>query len=203
VPRLVDRKPEETRRRLVDAAVRYFARHGLHGASIRELTRAAGVNVAVVNYHFGSKEGLYDAAVDEVYSRLRERIGGSLQLAPPVRLETVLGDIYRAARKERDSVRLLVRQVLDTGRLTQRTVATHFLPELEQATGLAAQLLGTSRRRARTAMVALTFLMTRYLIQDDHSLAVAFGVSRAKEAVALALDTLVATARALLHKEKA
>jgi AcrR family transcriptional regulator len=203
VPRLLDRKPEETRRRLVRAAIEHFAERGLHGASLRELTRAAGVNVAVVGYHFQSKEGLYDAAVDEVYSRLRERIGAALHLGHPIRLDEVIGAIYRAARKEREGVRLLLRQVLDTGRLSERTIATHFLPELEQGSAMAARLLDVSERRARTAMVAVTFLMTRYLIQDDHSLALAFGVSRAREAEALVIETLVATARALLHKENA
>jgi AcrR family transcriptional regulator len=201
VPRLLDRKPEETRRRLVKAAIAHFARHGLHGASSRELARAAGVNVAVVNYHFRSKEGLYDAAVDEVYRRLRARIGGALRPEAPVDLPTLLGAIYRAARQERDGVRLLLRQVLDAGRLTERTIAAHFLPEIEKASALGARLLGTSQRQARTALVTVSYLMTRYLIQDERSLATAFGVAGPRQAEALVIETLAATARALLQKE--
>lgn len=197
-----DRKPEETRRLLLEVAIDQFARYGLHGASSRELAKAAGVTVAIVNYHFRSKEGLYDAAVDEVYRRLRERIGAGLQLGHPIHLDDLLGRIYRAARRERDGVRLLLRQVLDTGRLTERTIAAHFLPQIEEASATAARLLAVHPRQARTAMVAVSFLMTRYLIQDDRSLAIAFGVGSAKQAETLVIETLTETAQALLHKEK-
>ncbi len=49
----------ETRERILDAAERLFARAGFDGSSMRQITQAAGVNVAAVNYHFGTKEELY------------------------------------------------------------------------------------------------------------------------------------------------
>ncbi len=45
--------------RLLQAARRMFAERGIAGTSIRELAQEAGVNIAAVNYHFGSKENLY------------------------------------------------------------------------------------------------------------------------------------------------
>ena len=44
-----------TRDRLLDAAERLFAEHGLDGTSLRRITTAADANLAAVNYHFGSK----------------------------------------------------------------------------------------------------------------------------------------------------
>jgi AcrR family transcriptional regulator len=44
--------------RLLDAAERLFAKRGYHGVSIRDITAAARVDVALVNYHFGSKRAL-------------------------------------------------------------------------------------------------------------------------------------------------
>jgi AcrR family transcriptional regulator len=44
--------------RLLDAAERLFAKRGYHGVSIRDITEAAKVDVALVNYHFGSKRAL-------------------------------------------------------------------------------------------------------------------------------------------------
>ncbi|PLX92586.1 MAG: TetR/AcrR family transcriptional regulator [Desulfuromonas sp.] len=54
-------QPSETKTRILDAAERCFALSGYHGASLRAITRDANVNLAAVNYHFGSKEGLIEA----------------------------------------------------------------------------------------------------------------------------------------------
>lgn len=45
--------------RILDAAEQLFARRGFHGVSVRDITSEAGVDVALVNYHFGSKMDLY------------------------------------------------------------------------------------------------------------------------------------------------
>ena len=47
--------------RILDAAERLFARHGFYGVSVRNITDAAEVDVALVNYHFGSKRELFAA----------------------------------------------------------------------------------------------------------------------------------------------
>src|SRR4051812_36059503 len=48
-----------TQEKIFDAAERLFAERGFDGTSLREITTEAGVNLAAVNYHFGSKEDLY------------------------------------------------------------------------------------------------------------------------------------------------
>ena len=55
-------KPQhETRTRILDAAEELFMLHGFEGTSMRLLTAKAGVNLAAVNYHFGSKDALVEA----------------------------------------------------------------------------------------------------------------------------------------------
>jgi len=49
-----------TKDRILDAAEALFARDGFHFASLRSITAAAEVNLAAVNYHFGSKEALLE-----------------------------------------------------------------------------------------------------------------------------------------------
>ena len=51
----------DTRDALLDAAERLFAERGLRSASLRAITGEAGANLAAVNYHFGSKQGLVEA----------------------------------------------------------------------------------------------------------------------------------------------
>ena len=53
--------PHETRTRILGAAEELFMQHGFEAASMRMLTAKAGVNLAAVNYHFGSKDALIEA----------------------------------------------------------------------------------------------------------------------------------------------
>ena len=50
---------DDTQDRLLDAAEELFCQNGFEATSVRDLTVLAGCNVAAVNYHFGSKERLY------------------------------------------------------------------------------------------------------------------------------------------------
>jgi AcrR family transcriptional regulator len=51
----------ETQTRILDAAEELFMQHGFEGASMRMLTARADVNLAAINYHFGSKDALIEA----------------------------------------------------------------------------------------------------------------------------------------------
>ncbi len=53
----------ETQARILDSAERLFVEKGVAGTSMRAVTAAAGVNLAAVNYHFGSKQGLVTSLV--------------------------------------------------------------------------------------------------------------------------------------------
>jgi AcrR family transcriptional regulator len=73
--------PGDPRERLVEAAERLFAERGFEGASVREITTAAGCNVAAVSYHFGGKEELYRAVFVRRLAALREQRVGALHQA--------------------------------------------------------------------------------------------------------------------------
>jgi AcrR family transcriptional regulator len=53
--------PSATEQRLLESAGEVFADKGFRAATIRDIIRRAGANIAAVNYHFGDKEGLYAA----------------------------------------------------------------------------------------------------------------------------------------------
>jgi len=53
------RPPDDTRQRILKAAVDLFADHGFDGASVRAIVTKARVNQAAINYHFKGKDGLY------------------------------------------------------------------------------------------------------------------------------------------------
>ena len=75
---------EDARARLIDAAIKLFAEKGYEGTSVRDLATAAGVNVAAVSYHFGSKDALYTEALRSCLApcgEMRERMQKHLDAA--------------------------------------------------------------------------------------------------------------------------
>ena len=84
-----------TKERILGAAEVLFAQRGFDGASLRQLTTAAGVNLAAVNYHFGSKDKL----VEEVFRRRLDALN-ERRLAALARIagapETTLDDVLEA-----------------------------------------------------------------------------------------------------------
>jgi len=56
----------------MDAAEKLFARRGFHGTSLRDITGAAGVDLALVNYHFGNKKQLLAAVLERRGAILNE-----------------------------------------------------------------------------------------------------------------------------------
>jgi len=65
---------DNTRERLLDQAERLFAMKGFEAVSVREITKAAGSNLAAVNYHFGNKMNLYIQVFRERWVQRTRRI---------------------------------------------------------------------------------------------------------------------------------
>ncbi len=69
-PRL---SPQATKTRILDAAETLFISGGFESLSMRQITSAAGVNLAAVNYHFGSKDALIQAVLSRQLDPLNEQ----------------------------------------------------------------------------------------------------------------------------------
>src|SRR6266498_56063 len=61
-----------TKERILDAAEALFMEHGFEATTLRAITAAAGVNLAAVNYHFGSKEELFQAVLTRRLDRMNQ-----------------------------------------------------------------------------------------------------------------------------------
>lgn len=70
-----------TKDRILGAAESLFAQQGFAGTSLREVTSRADVNIAAVNYHFGSKENLINEVFRRRLDELSERRLGALKAA--------------------------------------------------------------------------------------------------------------------------
>ncbi len=88
------RRGDATRERLLDAAETLVSDHGFQEPSHRALAGRAGVHVALVNYHFGSKEMLFEEALarraDRLIAAWREALA-QVRTRPSFTAEDVLG----------------------------------------------------------------------------------------------------------------
>ncbi|WP_066122042.1 TetR/AcrR family transcriptional regulator [Bordetella ansorpii] len=99
--------PSSTQEAILDAAEALFAHHGYDGTSMRQITAAAGVNLAAVNYHFGGKEALLQEVLKRSLAlvnqeRLRvldalEADAGGKPLKPSQVLDAFFGTLLRLA----------------------------------------------------------------------------------------------------------
>jgi AcrR family transcriptional regulator len=82
-----------TKERILHAAEDLFAQHGFAGTSLRQVTSRADVNIAAVNYHFGSKENLVHEVFKHRMDEMSEKRLASLAAAVeknPADLEAIL-----------------------------------------------------------------------------------------------------------------
>ncbi len=63
-PRMSD-DSADSRTRLIEVATRLFATHGYEGVSVRDIAAEAGLNLSMVSYYFGGKDGLLEACLQE------------------------------------------------------------------------------------------------------------------------------------------
>jgi AcrR family transcriptional regulator len=97
---------EATRARIIRTAGRLFARKGIDAVPVREITLAAQVNTAAIHYHFGSKQGLVKAIVEDWAAELagrRSRWLRRLEASPAPELrEVVAALVYPIAELAAD-----------------------------------------------------------------------------------------------------
>ncbi|MCR5856698.1 TetR/AcrR family transcriptional regulator [Mesorhizobium sp. J428] len=133
------RNSASTRMRILHAAEAEFADHGFDGVSVRQIALHADVPVALINYHFGSKEGLYRAIFEmRAPMIIDQRIAG-LRLAEMEpeqdrKVEMIVKAVLvpnlhmRSTEKNSSYARILAREVSDPKSHHRKVVAEFFDP---------------------------------------------------------------------------
>jgi AcrR family transcriptional regulator len=145
--------PDGTRNKLLDSAGQVFADSGYHAATIREICARAGVNVALVNYHFGDKLELYTEV-------LRQSIGASQ--------DGVIQKALRSTEPPEDALRELILAMLQRVCRADRP-GWHFrlmVHELAQPTPAMSSVIDETMRPIYDRFCAL--IGTRLELPPDH-----------------------------------
>jgi AcrR family transcriptional regulator len=101
--------PTATRTAILDAAEQLFSKNGVEGTSMRDISKAAGVNLGAINYHFGTKDRLaLEAFARRLQPANRERIArlDALEAAAgrrKVKLEAIIEALVRPAVESEES----------------------------------------------------------------------------------------------------
>jgi AcrR family transcriptional regulator len=132
------RDAAETRRALLAAGTELFAQRGYDGVPLWAIADRAGVNKAMVSYHFGGKRDLYLAILSATFSEIVaqvEALADSPRPAPDLLrdLVAVIGDV--ATRRHPHFCTMMLREALAGGKHLERAI-------LDQP----ARILGAVRR---------------------------------------------------------
>jgi AcrR family transcriptional regulator len=138
----------ETRRQLLEAAGEIFAEQGYAKATSKEICERAGANVAAVNYHFGSKDGLYAAVLEEAHSRLVsiETVAAAAQsrIEPRLKLEMFLSRIVGEVCKADSAgweLRVLSREVLSRSPMMAGLLQNQIAPKAKFVRSIIAEIM--------------------------------------------------------------
>ncbi len=103
----------DKRSRILEAAVRVFARQGFDGTRMADVAREAGVAYGLVYHYFGSKDAVLQAVFREAWGRLLAAVAVAEETGTSAadQLTLVVRIVLRVWRDEPDLVRLLVREV--------------------------------------------------------------------------------------------
>jgi len=134
-------KPQhETRTRILDAAEELFMQHGFEGTSMRHLTSRAGVNLAAVNYHFGSKDALIEAVFRRRLDPMNaERIAALDRLEDPSPEDIIRAFVSPGLRMIEDAkgggrnfIRLLGRTYSEPAKAIRALIGQMYAPAMER-----------------------------------------------------------------------
>jgi AcrR family transcriptional regulator len=135
--------PHETRTRILDAAEELFMQHGFEGTSMRHLTSRAGVNLAAVNYHFGSKDALIEAVFRRRLDPMNaariaelEQLEASGSLSPETIIRAFVGPSLRLIEDGksggRNFIRLLGRTYTEPAKAVRALIGQMYAPAMER-----------------------------------------------------------------------
>ncbi|MGH8689492.1 MAG: TetR/AcrR family transcriptional regulator [Burkholderiales bacterium] len=137
-------KPQhETRTRLLDAAEELFMQHGFEATSMRLLTAKAGVNLAAVNYHFGSKHALIEAVFRRRLDPMNtaritelERLEANGTPSPEAIIRAFVGPSLRLVEDARGGgrnfIRLLGRTYTEPAKTVRALIGQMYAPAMER-----------------------------------------------------------------------
>ena len=160
------RDADATRRLLLHAARRRFARDGYSGTTVRDIAQDAGVNVALINRYFTSKEGLFESCIRRAGEELGDRAVGEASTAQLVR--SLVSQVRASPSGERQLLLLLLLRSSGDARAEEirRGILESFARSMASAMGWSEGIEDSSALLLR-AQVALSAALGIVLLRSS------------------------------------
>ncbi|MFM2481006.1 TetR/AcrR family transcriptional regulator [Celerinatantimonas sp. YJH-8] len=139
---------DKTRERIIEAAGELFAQHGYHGTTSKAICHRSHVNQAAVNYHFGSRKGLYEAILSEVHESLikmddMESLLHNTQLNAEQKLQAFIRQLIPAIMDAKSwQLRIWAREIAAPSECFPELMAGNILPKFDYLRQLISQVTG-------------------------------------------------------------
>jgi AcrR family transcriptional regulator len=166
---------EATRENILEAACQVFGEKGYHKATHAEISLKAGVNAALINFHFGSKDELYRAAWDRVEKTVHqlypmdgripedapanERLRGHISTLLNVALDPRLGGFHRIISME---------MINPTG-LLDKAISEYIQKHRSYVQSLIRDLLGPAATERNLELCEMSVMSQCHMILPRHS----------------------------------
>jgi AcrR family transcriptional regulator len=121
------------REQILLAAEQVFAERGFKGATTREVAEKAGNASSLIFYYFKNKTALYEAVFQNFFDQLEDLIQQhlSLDLDRLGQLREFLFSVTDYSREHRNMIRILLREIIDDGRMVREIAQKYFAPLYE------------------------------------------------------------------------
>ena len=156
------------RKRIIAAAGRIFGRKGFKAATVREICKSAGVNLAAVNYYFGDKVGLYRTVVVELMENALQRypadMGIDADAAPQERIKAFIQAILHrllapgGLASSKAHGQLLARELADPSPVLDTVVQGYIGPQAALLAESISQVLGPQAKRGQVMRCVLSII---------------------------------------------
>lgn len=179
------RKGEETRRRVLDAALKAFGEASFRAVTTRQIAEAAGVSLPTLQYYFGDKEGLYRACAETIVERYRNHTTAAAAKAREVlredrapetaraHLKAVIGalaGLLVGSREAESWAQFVGRELRDPGPAFEILYENLWRPGVELTARLIARIEGSAESDPAARIQALLLISSLLAFQSGRSI---------------------------------
>lgn len=140
----------EARERILEAAARLFAARGFAATTVRDIATAAGLNLAMIHYYFGNKEGLYRAIFEEKVAEVQGVLAeaASSEGTSRERLDRCVRAYAHFLCTHLHFARILQQEILNGGKIVQEVFRPQVARNYRMVRGIVEDGIRTGEFRA-------------------------------------------------------